>query len=159
MIRTLAAISLVLLTAAPIARVSAARLTPGYDDIEGFLTSSGDFDRDVIPDLALTGAVDSTGVEFLALWMNDGSSNFSDISSTGLVDSSGSPGAKGEDSLEAVLADIDLDGWLDAVVLNTYFNINQADSGDFDLLQLAAGVVSGSSPDGIVVYLYENTNR
>ena len=36
--------------------------------------------------------------------------------------------------------------------------IEPLSSGDFDLLQLAAGVVSGGSPDGIVVYLYENTN-
>lgn len=62
--------------------VSAARLPAGFDDIEGFLCTSGDFDRDGIPDLALTGAVASQGTEFLAIWSNDGSGQFTDVTST-----------------------------------------------------------------------------
>jgi hypothetical protein len=62
--------------------VSAARLPVGFDAIEGFLASSGDFNRDGVPDLALTGLDDNTQIEFLALWINDGAGNFSDETAT-----------------------------------------------------------------------------
>jgi|GEM_PF-4388987 len=58
--------------------VSAARLPTGYDDIESFSATSGDFNRDGIPDLAITGLEDSSGLEFLELWINDGTGHFSD---------------------------------------------------------------------------------